>query len=189
MKHENPFTEFFNIIAKDGFSLKGNDISPNLAISLATQGSVRIVYLKKFIDGQFYFFTNLESRKAREIKENPYVSLCIFLEKPFLQIRLEGKAQQGEREIAEEYFKTRPKLSQAGAILSHQSAPLENYEEFIKKAQELSKEEALKCPHHWGCFKIVPESFEFWEGTEFRLHLRTIYKKQGENWKQSILYP
>jgi pyridoxamine 5'-phosphate oxidase len=196
MKENSPFTEFFKVLSLEGFKLDREDIKPDLPASLATCGkdltpSVRIIYIKKFSADTFFFFTNKNSRKGKEIMQNPNVSLCFFFQKSFKQIRIEGKAFEESHKIAEDYFKTRPALSKAGAILSHQSHLLENYEDFLKEVEKLAKNENLACPENWVCYGVKPEKFEFWEGTQFRLHLRTLYeKKQSEDrWQQSNLYP
>jgi pyridoxamine 5'-phosphate oxidase len=194
MKNVNPFIEFFRVLSLEEFTLNGEDIKPNLPVSLATCGvdlkpSVRIVYIKKFTNDTFFFFTNKNSRKGIEMRKNPNISLCFFFEKSFKQIRVEGKVFEANHKMAQEYFNTRPQLSKAGAIISKQSEVLENYEKFLEDVNNLAKTNDLTCPENWVCYGVGATKFEFWEGTDFRLHLRTLYEKTENNWKQSNLYP
>lgn len=199
---ESPINKFVDWIREEGFDLKNSIVIPDLPFSLATASkdafpTVRILYLKKLHskEEEFIFFTNKNSKKGKNIAENNRVSMCFFFEETFRQIRIEGRAFLGSREETEKYFDSRPPSSKVGAIVSKQSDDLENYEQFIEDVNSYTnahKDELLKCPEHWVCYKVIAEEFEFWEGREFRLHLRTKYKKdlQYKNlWNMHHLYP
>jgi pyridoxamine-phosphate oxidase len=198
MNYENPIAHFIDFIGREGFFVVERAIKPDLPFVLSTvskdgKPSSRVLFLKQIIEDELIFFTNAESQKGLEMKSNPNVSICFFFEKTNKQIRIEGQAFVASRNLAIEYFKTRPVLSQAGAILSKQSSKLENYKEFadsVKLLAETKKE--LECPENWVAFKVKPSEFEFWEGAEFRLHIRTKYKKElnfENKWFRYNLYP
>jgi pyridoxamine 5'-phosphate oxidase len=198
MNYENPIVHFLDFIEREGFDLIGRAIKPDLPFVLSTvskdgKPSSRVLFLKQIIEDELIFFTNVESQKGSEMQLNSNVSMCFFFEKTNRQIRIEGQAFVASRNLAIEYFKTRPVLSQAGAILSKQSSKLENYKEFedsVKLLAETGKE--LECPENWVAFKVKPSEFEFWEGAEFRLHIRTKYKKElnfENKWFRNHLYP
>jgi pyridoxamine 5'-phosphate oxidase len=198
MNYENPIAHFLDFIGKEGFSLIERAVKPDLPFVLSTvsqdgKPSSRVLFLKQIIEDELIFFTNVESQKGAEMQRNSNISMCFFFEKTNRQIRIEGQASVASKNLAIEYFKTRPVLSQAGAILSKQSSKLENYKEFVASVQLLAEtKKELECPEDWVAFKVKPLEFEFWEGTEFRLHLRTKYKKElnSENkWFSYNLYP
>ena len=197
MKHQNPFKTFEEFILPEGFEVVQGSIKPDLSCIISTCvnniPSSRTVFIKKLINEEFYFFTNKNSKKGQEALENPNISMCFLFEKSFKQIIIQGKAQLAPHSYAEEYFQTRPVLSKAGAILSRQSENLADYEGFLEEVQKLSESKTeLKCPEEWVAFRVVPEEFEFWEGSTFRLHLRTKYKKDLNSknlWFQYNLYP
>lgn len=193
-----PFKEFFTLLNQEGFVLEGRDIKPDLSFTLSTVGeggfpSSRILFLKQFFEDEFYFFTSKYSQKAQEISQNPNVSLCLFLDKTKVQIRVEGIAIESSFKITQSYFNTRSALSRAGAIASRQSQVLQNYEAFIEEVKSIAeKEENLQCPQHWASFAIRPLKFEFWKEGDFRLHTRTVYKKDlnsKNSWFKANLYP
>lgn len=169
---------------------------PN-AMALATvddQGrpSVRIVLLKGIQDGKFIFFTNLESRKGRELAHNSHVSLCFHWKSLRLQIRIEGIASQVSDAEADAYFASRPVGSQIGAWASKQSHPLADRSELEEALASYSLkfgDDHIPRPSHWSGFEVTPDIIEFWEEQPFRLHNRLVYFHENDTWHTTKLYP
>lgn len=169
---------------------------PN-AVSVATvsaegRPSSRIVLLKGYDESGFVFFTNYESRKGREIIQNPYVSLLFFWPELERQIRIEGKAEKISTKESMNYFFSRPIGSQLGAWASAQSAIIEGRSILEKKMSELKVKfqgKEVPFPAFWGGFKVVPETIEFWQGRKSRLHDRIQFAKTNSGWKISRLSP
>jgi pyridoxamine 5'-phosphate oxidase len=191
----SPFLKFTEMLRQEGFDVKDGDITPNLSAVLSTSSreggpSSRTIYIKKFADEGLFFFTNENSKKGRQIAQNPLVSLCFLFEISFKQIIVEGEAIKTEHKLAQDYFNTRSSVSRAGAILSHQSSPLDDYAKFVEEAKILAESSNLKCPNNWQCYKVVPSLFEFWHGNTHRLHLREQFVKSASNeWQGVNLYP
>lgn len=168
------------------------------AVALATadaQGrpSVRMVLLKAADERGFTFYTNLESRKGKDLAENPYASLCFHWKSQGRQIRIEGPVVAVSDGEADAYFASRDKDSQIGAWASKQSQTMKGLFEFeaaiAKYAAKYFFGEVPRPPH-WSGFRIEPTSIEFWEDRKFRLHMRHIYEKNDKNiWVKRELYP
>ena len=170
---------------------------PN-AMTLATattngHPSARIVLLKGFNNQGFNFYTNYLSRKGKEMAKNPLVSAVFFWPELERQVRIEGTIEKLSREQSEEYFKTRPKASQLGAVASPQSQEIEGRKILDEKMAQLEVEYADKDvpkPSHWGGYIIKPRLIEFWQGRRSRLHDRIVFKKiDNKNWKIVRLAP
>lgn len=167
------------------------------AMSLATadaQGrpSVRMVLLKGVDERGFVFYTNLDSRKGRELRDNPVASLCFFWSTRNRQVRVEGPVEPVDEAEADLYFASRPRLSRIGAWASKQSQPMESRFEFEKRVAEYTARfnvGEIPRPPFWSGFRIVPERIEFWEERQFRLHDRLVYTRQGEGWTVERLFP
>jgi pyridoxamine 5'-phosphate oxidase len=158
------------------------------AFSLATSApSNRVVLLKGFDANGLVFFTHYNSRKGQEIEANNKVACCFFWEELGKQIRVVGYAEKVSAAESDAYFATRAKTSQAGAMLSKQSATLGDYDGFLRSVQ--SYDGALKRPETWGGYLIKPIEIEFFTYTDFRLHYREHYKLDGETWTKELLYP
>lgn len=168
---------------------------PN-AMALATvredgTPSARMVLLKG-IDHGFRFYTNLNSPKAQELRKNPYAALVFFWPELERQVRIEGKAEELEREIVEEYFHSRPFASRIGAWVSPQSQPISSRLEIEKAFAKLALKYisgTVPVPPHWGGFRIIPSVFEFWQGRKARLHDRIRYRKEQDRWIVERLAP
>ncbi|KZZ50793.1 pyridoxamine 5'-phosphate oxidase [Oleiphilus sp. HI0122] len=168
------------------------------AFSLATATadgfpSVRTVLLKLFDDEGFVFFTNYNSRKAKEIKGNAQVAMLF----PWLplnrQVRIEGSIEKISSVDSFKYFAGRPRGSQIGAWCSDQSDVIESrgfLEQKYREAAEKFKQGSIPLPSFWGGYRIKPVSIEFWQGRESRLHDRLVYRKSDEGgWSISRLAP
>lgn len=155
--------------------------------------SARMVLLKGLVGGCFRFFTNYDSRKAREMDANPQVQLLFYWPALGKQIRIEGKVRKVSAKDSDEYFMTRSRESRLGAIASHQSRPLDSMESLQKKFAEVEKDfsgQEVTRPAGWGGYELDPEYFEFWRDGENRLHERIIFEKsKNGTWSSSRLWP
>lgn len=157
---------------------------PN-AMSLATVSSTgeptqRIVLLKYFDRKGFVFFTNYESKKARQINENSQVSLLFFWIDLQRQVQISGNAVKISQGESLKYFATRPRGSQIGAWCSQQSSVISSRKILQLKFEEIKQKfqnQEIPLPSSWGGYRVVPYSFQFWQGRENRLHDRFLYSR------------
>lgn len=174
-----------------------SDIEEVNAMTLATcnkQGvpSARIVLLKGFNAEGFIFFTNYNSDKGKDLKENPKAAIVFFWKELERQIRIEGNVEKITEKESEEYFSSRPKDSQIGAWSSPQSSVIENREVIEQNVETNTArfgDETIPKPPHWGGYIVKPERIEFWQGRENRLHDRILYTKSETNWIIQRLAP
>lgn len=151
------------------------------AMNISTVGEdgfpkTRIVLLKKFSKDGFVFYTNYKSEKGLAIEKHPKVCLSFFWPAAERQVIVKGIVEKTSQEQSSNYFASRPKGSQMGAIVSPQSQPIPNREFLEEKLSELQKEESeLKRPEHWGGYIVKPQEMEFWQGRANRLHDRFLY--------------
>jgi len=154
--------------------------------------SVRMVLVKNADERGFVFFTNLQSRKARELAANSRAALCFWWPRLSTQIRVEGIVEPVDESEADEYFATRPRDSQIGAWASRQSEPLASYEDLLRSVEAVSERfagAAVPRPPRWSGFRIAASSIEFWREKPGRLHERRLYRKTGNGWDCSLLQP
>ncbi len=154
--------------------------------------SSRMILLKKFDERGFCFFTNLSSRKGRELANNPNVALCFYWGILQHQVRIEGVVERVTEGEADEYFRSRRRGSQIGAWASKQSQEIEDWSEFEARLQQVSKDfegQEVTRPPFWSGFRVVPRRIEFWQEGEFRIHYREIYERVSDGWEKKILYP
>ena len=158
-----------------------------ISMTLATatkdgRPDARIVLLKSFDDTGFVFYTNYESRKGKELTENPRACLLFYWSKVWRQVRIEGSVEQVSDEESEDYFQTRPLGSKIGAWASNQSGVVESREVLEQRYAALSERygEDVPRPPHWGGYRIHPEVIEFWQGRDNRLHDRLRYRLQED---------
>jgi pyridoxamine 5'-phosphate oxidase len=154
--------------------------------------SLRIVLVRGVDARGFVFFTNYNSRKARELTENPRAALCQHWPTLEQQIRVEGGVEIADPAESDAYFASRPRDSQIGAWASDQSATLESrarLEERIGEVEARFADGAVPRPPFWGGFRIVPVRVEFWYGRPGRLHERLVYERTDGRWLTRWLYP
>ena len=154
--------------------------------------SSRVVLLKGYDENGFVFYTNYESRKGREIEENPYGSLNFYWPSQERQVRINGKLRKVSRSKTEKYFHSRPLRSQIAALTSNQSGVIENRGALKKKFDELEKEfegKDVPLPENWGGYRLEHRSVEFWQGRRDRMHDRFVYIKNGTIWQIERLAP
>ena len=167
------------------------------AMTVATAGpdgrpSARMVLLKGFDARGFVFYTNLGSRKGRELVANPYASLLFHWKSLDRQVRIEGPAESVTDAEADDYFATRNRLSQIGAWASKQSQPLQGRFALERRVARFAAKfhvGQIPRPDFWSGFRVIPERIEFWQAEEYRLHNRLVYSRSGDGWKTETLYP
>lgn len=170
--------------------------NPN-AMTLSTVGpdgapSSRQVLLKHFDPDGFVFYTNLESRKARQIAANPRVSLNFYWREIDRQVIVEGRAEPVSAAEANAYFASRDRGSQIGAWASRQSRPLQSRSVLVGEVADLEREyqgRKVPRPPFWSGFRVVPQYFEFWAEGVDRLHDRFAFERTATGWRSRRLYP
>lgn len=151
----------------------------------------RVLLLKGFDENGFQFFTNYSSKKGKNLSENPNASMLFFWDKLERQVRISGIISRLNDSESEKYFNSRPYESRIGAIASEQSSELNSKVDLENKIKELKIKYPSNPPRpiNWGGYNLVPNSFEFWQGRESRLHDRIIYTLNEGNWIINRLYP
>ena len=178
------------VLFKDWFEeAKLKEINDPNAMNLVTidinqQPSSRIVLLKIFDEQGFVFFTNLESKKGKDIMNNPNVALNFHWKSIRRQVRIQGKAIKISDSLADEYFQSRPQESKIGAWASKQSQELRDRQDLNDRILEFKKkfDNNVPRPPHWTGLRVEPTLIEFWQEVKFRLHDRVQYKKENNNW-------
>ena len=161
-------------------------------ISAEGKPASRIVYVREFENGQFWIYTNYNSRKAKDMLQNPNISLTFFWPDLERQIRIEGTVKKAEKEKSDNYFNNRPRESQLGAWASNQSGVLKNREELEAAVETIRNKfegKDVPRPDFWGGFEITATYYEFWQGRKSRLHDRISYTLENGDWKIKRLAP
>jgi pyridoxamine 5'-phosphate oxidase len=189
----DPFALFHDLFERAASSEEGDPTAMALATADAEgRPSVRIVLLKGVDARGFVFYTNLASRKARDLAANPAAALCLHWPSLEAQVRAEGTVEPVTAEEADVYFASRPRGSQVAAWASRQSEELSSRERLIERFEALDRRfagEPVPRPPFWSGYRLVPERIEFWRGVENRLHHRTLYVRDAEGWTARHLYP
>jgi pyridoxamine 5'-phosphate oxidase len=192
---ENPielFKEWFN-------EAKKTEINDPNVFTLATADtngipSARMILLKDYSQNGFIFYTNFNSKKSSDLKENPNASLCFHWKSLLRQVRISGKVFKVSDKESDAYYKTRPYDSKIGAWASKQSSVLKNREELIKLIGDFKKkypnENNVPRPDYWSGWRLDPNSIEFWLDGKNRIHQRLKYiKNDNNNWEKVLLNP
>ena len=188
--------ELFKIWMEEAKVSEPND--PN-ALALGTSDinaipSVRMVLLKDFSREGFVFYTNLDSQKGHELKENPNASMCFHWKTLLRQIRINGKLSNVTKNVADKYYNSRSYDSRIGAWASKQSTILKNRKDLISSIEEYKKKyndkDNVPRPKHWSGWNLVPSSIEFWLDGDSRIHERLKYTKNENGlWNKYLLSP
>ena len=161
-------------------------------VSADGKPSSRIVLLKETGKENLMFFTNYLSRKGKELSANPHASILFFWPSLQRQVRIEGKVEKTSAEDSNQYFISRPESSQLASWASNQSQVIsgrQELEEAFKEEELRFSKSPISRPGHWGGFQLIPESYEFWQGRESRLHDRLKFIKNDEDWTLVRLAP
>ncbi len=157
------------------------------------QPTVRTILLKGLEMGGLVFYSNYNSRKGREIEQNPKAAILFFWQDLQRQVRIEGKIQKIDPNVSTQYFQSRPRGSQIGAWASPQSQVIPDRDILDNRVHEIETQyqnlEHLPKPPHWGGYILMPHYYEFWQGRANRLHDRFAYTKSGDQWKIERLAP
>ena len=161
-------------------------------VSVENKPSSRVVLLKSVNEKGFKFFTNYKSNKSLDIQNNPNVSLNFYWPELERQVRITGIAEQISAKDSDEYFKNRPRESQMGAWLSHQSTSIGLYYDFMDNLNKLEssfKGKDIERPLNWGGYCVIASKIEFWQGRPSRLHDRLLYEFDENVWNKKRLAP
>ncbi len=192
----NPIEEFRALFAQ-AQAVDRDRLPDPTAMSLATVGadgapSVRIVLLKEVDERGFVFYTNLTSRKGRELVATPRAALCFYWAALDTQIRIEGAVEPVSEAEADAYFASRARESQIGAWASQQSQELSSMAELRARVAEVEARfanQAVPRPPYWTGRRVRPSSIEFWHAGDFRLHERRRFERDGDGWRMRRLFP
>ena len=194
----NPFLQFNAWFTK---AQECDQIPKANAVGLSTstkdgKPSSPIVLMKTYTESGFTFFTNHECRKGKELEENPNASLLFYWPQLHYQVRIEGTVKRLSEKVSADYFHSRPKASQASAVVSNQSREISSRDELEARQHEVlekyrGEDQVIPKPDHWGGYVLSPTVFEFWHGQSTRLHDRIIFTKDTvtETWSMKRLAP
>ncbi len=180
----------------DAAVASGSRLPESMTLATATKDgrpSARVLLLKQVDEAGFVFYTNYRSAKAKELEQNPQAALVFYWVGLDRQVRVEGRVERVSPAESDEYFKTRPRESQLGALASPQSEVIESREVLEANLRELEnafRDREVERPAYWGGYRLKPERIEFWENRPGRLHDRIAYDlKPDGSWTITRLAP
>lgn len=191
---ENPFIQFKNWFKELEESKTVEEVNAMTISTIGLDGFPRgrVVLLKEFHEEGFIFYTNYESEKGQAIAQNNRIAISFYWPELQRQVLIKGTVSKTSEENSKNYFAVRPRKSQLGAAVSHQSQVLENrkvLEETMELLEKKYEDSEIPKPENWGGYSIKPVEFEFWQGRRSRLHDRIRYTKINEVWKIDRLAP
>ena len=190
---KDPIEEFEKLMV--AAEQAGSPLANAVAVATADEDgapSVRMMLLKGVDEGGFVIYTNMNSRKSRELERNPRTSLCFWWPWTESQVRVEGTVTVVSDGEADAYFATRPRGSQIGAWASDQSRRLESRDELVDRYREFENKYdggEVPRPPHWSGYRVRPERIEFWFGKADRLHERYLFTRTDDGWDVTMLNP
>jgi pyridoxamine 5'-phosphate oxidase len=187
----NPFVQFRRWFVEAERSQPNPETMTLATATLMGAPSARMVLLRGFDERGFVFFTNLDSRKARELSDNPQAALVLHWPALARQVRIEGKVEIIAAAEADAYFRQRPRGSRLSAWASPQSQTIPSREFLEERVRQIAEQFPGEVPRppFWGGYRVMPEVIEFWQGGENRLHDRLVYRRTPDSWLRERLGP
>lgn len=194
--HDDPLVQVARWVAEARDELESATEVNAMAVATADERgrpSVRMALLKDLDERGLTFFTNLDSRKGRELRANPYAALCLHWQPIYRQVRVSGPCREVDRDEVDAYFVSRPADSKRGAWASEQSAPIADRAAIEARMEELGRrfpdDDAIPTPTNWGGYRVEPDEIELWQGRPDRLHDRFVWTRDGAGWRRERLQP